>query len=384
VRRQPHELWHPTPQKFEFFFTVSYWVAISGVIATMLLTVKSVVLMFDLDPWHESLVKLIDTIGDMAFTVMVYLQYVELINMPEEKERHVWAFPAWGPIIRRLNWESVVGTLTFVFSMLLFDVGAVAQNFDLGTGVWAVLLLQVPAVVGGFGFALGGVCEVIHNRHKTPAKVAWWAAMLDCLGGFGYFMGGVACLSESPTAVLLCKVCYLGGISMYLVACVLLFVMWRANDFGLLLLRQLNHAIMSGGEVTLAPVGGGVRINLQSLAPSGNAQQPGGSSANRAHRFSVRGVVFLIIYCWLFTCCLMKCTAHILLLQRDFYNNLRDFAESALWLLIVSIVLLIHSSITTIPNQQPYRLGMILMRITLSMGALVQTSQLMKIVLDGQ
>lgn len=375
------ELWHPTPQKFDFFYTVSYWVAVVSEVGALLLTFAYLAPLLQLqDALHDRLLHFIDSFGDVCFTISTYLGYFELINI-QESGRIFYLMPAWGPVRERLSMESLVGVVSLFLAMLIWDISAFVGLVGLElSDVGNMLLHKIPTFLGGLGFLVGGVCEVIHNWSRSSEDVEWWVSIMNCIAGALFFSGGVAGLLATPGSTP--GVCFALGISIYVVTSMLLIIMWRSNDFGLTLLRQLNSTLRAGSPVSITHTADGMVIRHGTGLPrparadtSGQAREsPTGQEGAGSHagRLSVRGVVFLLLYCWLFACSTMNCVA-CMFADSGSGENLLRLAGGILWLFVVAIVLTIHSSLTSVPNQQPYRLAMLAMRGTLFFAAVLQT-----------
>merc|ERR1719412_2319976 len=103
--------------------------------------------------------------------------------------------------------------------------------------------------------------------------------MLNALGGFLYFLSGFLGFFDSASTI--ASVMTAAGIVFFLATSIMLLFMWRANDFGLILMRQLNEAMRKGHQLRVD------RYGLRVSSTGETADEDGTSS-----RFSVRAVTF--------------------------------------------------------------------------------------------
>merc|ERR1740121_3215670 len=122
-------------------------------------------------------------------------------------------------------------------------------------GIHKWIFVRIPNLIGGTLFVAGGFCEVFHNRDRSPAYIEWWAAWTDFVGCIAFFIGVVCGLI--PATGQAGQMGYAVGISCFVASGILFITMWRSNDFGFTLLRQLNDALRAGGHVSLTKVDSG-------------------------------------------------------------------------------------------------------------------------------
>lgn len=364
------EMWHPSAQKFDFFYTVSYWVAVIGLMGAMMITtadIAAVVAAEKVLQDRRQLLSMISAAGDVLFTLSCYLSYFELINFPEDGGRKLYLLPNWDCFWGRVSTESVVGIVAYLVGMLAWDISDFPTFFffELHGDLSRLLLEKVPVAMGGFAFLLGGFCEVVHNRRRGRRDIVVWVSFINAVGGALLALGSVLGFTPANHSR---KVCMALGMALYTVSCVMLLVMWRSNDFGLTLLRQLNASLGEGAQITISATAQGLRI--QHTSPSLQARE---LAQNGSRKLSMRGVIFLVIYCWLFACGAMNCLAG-LFMATGASEHLFTLTGGILWLVVVTLVLIVHSSVTSVPNQQPYWCAMQAMRCTLFLTMLWQTA----------
>lgn len=386
------EAWFPTPQKFHFFFTASYWGAILSLEGSLFFTLSSALLYVRQSDKVMLLMGWCNLLGGSIFCASVYCFYLQLINL-QDAER-VYLFPSfqhWSTLLQRVRWDSLMGTMTYVVSSLVYQVVCFLVVLpDLGLPKKTIPLLSC---LGGFGFMIGGFCEVSHTllgSHGHGIGLSSVVALLNCLGGIGFFLGGAAELVAHHYSAFI-HFNYLLGSALYSVASAFLLVMWECNDFGGSLLDQLNHSICTGNVVNIKPEGQeGMRVSVdrqKSISVSGAVPVSPSRrlfegclsnltafSAGEAHKtkLSLRGALSLCVYAWLFVCTCVNFVSGILLLPSG-RHTLSDVAMVFIWLLAVKLILVVHSAIATVPNEQPYRFAMQSMSFLLLCAAAIQT-----------
>jgi len=388
-----HEKLVGTPKQYSFFFTVSYWVSICNTAGALMLTFTIVAPLFDthhkLDPYMMDWLTLL---GDIVFTTGAYLNYFELINFHGSGRRSL-VILQWSKL-EEVHIESKLGCLAFLLGQLIWNVSAMADvmPFEL-EGAAKVIFNQIPSLIGGIGFAVGGVCEVIHNYEKTPADLVWWASRADCLGCF-MFLAGVLFGFLPASVKILSKLAFAVGISCFVASGVIFIMMWRCNDFGLTWLRELNEAMRVGHHVTMARTQSGRPVlrhgtvlqtsarTVQEAPPAGQSEAADGdeepsSGRRKKDRFSMRTTVFLVMYCWFLACSGMNVVISVFRTE-DKISHFLDLINCVLWMFVVILVLVVHSAIGSMPNQQPWKCAILSSRFLLAVATLYQTLALAK------
>jgi len=151
--------------------------------------------------------------------------------------------------------------------------------------------------------------------------------------------------------------------------------MWKGNDFGLTLLGPVNEALRLGHshETTSS---GNLRVQLPDAEEHEEVRElqraASGSRIARHEKMSTRGAFFLVMYCWVFAVTGMNLIAS---LYRDegMGGHINDVLNAMLWIAVVMVVLLIHSAVTHVPCEQPYRLAYATSRLVLFFVAVYQT-----------
>jgi len=170
------------------------------------------------------------------------------------------------------------------------------------------------------------------------------------------------------------------GSAFFAVSSVFMILMWQCNDFGLTLLRQLNFAVQARGRCQVAPMpgGDGGRMGLRLQIPS-DAQQHLAADGSGKPKFSMRGAFFIVTYCWFVFVALINTVIKQLRFnhatERDMMGRVTDLLMQVFIVLVLKLVLIVHSVVTSVPNEQPYRAAVIGGRFVFFAGAVVQTMQ---------
>jgi len=366
-----------TPEKFSFFYTIAYWVAIWSTAGAMVLTFCDVAPLFYTEERRLPAVMMhrITFIGDFAFTLGSYLNYVEMINMPRVVGGRLNLFCRPSGMKTTVGTVSKVGILAYLWGMLIWDIAAIADCMpEELEGNMLLIFVKIPNTLGAVCFFIGGVCEVLHNRDKTPYDKQWWAAAANFTGDCGFLLGVIFGFFESTKKYV--QLCFAIGISMFVVGGIMFIVLWRGNDFGFTLLSQLNAVAESGGEVTLRGTGEGMVSVKKKLSPAAELERQETEDLEeelKKSRLGSRDVVFLVIYCWLGSVAAMGVVVSVYHAEGQ-WRHFTDVADCWLWMIITMLVLVVHSAIASVPNMQPYRLAMLSTRVLMFVAAIVQTA----------
>lgn len=399
------ERWYPTPEKFQFFFTVAYWRAVTTLVGSLIFTVTSCIVLSGQSQW-KPLVRWAEFIGAVVFVASAYLTYVELINLPAQQKSTrpmIYLFPHWPDVLQRVRYDSLVGTLVYLCGSVLFLVAVVAElclPFT-ASGALAACAVHVPASLGGVAFFAGGLCELSHTwiHADTVEWLGASAGVLNTVGGLAFLLGAAAGLlwrAAHARLTVFIGIAYLVGSVLYTLSSLVLLKMWRSNDFGLTLLSQLNRALHAGRTVRVVPFGlpgaYNLRLRRQASAPevpvffvaaaaasqdaAEEAQQGEGQGARKM--LDLRGVAFVTVMCWLLVALTMN-----LLIGALWRTHTRDIHVASLWrmnfvgVLAVSVLLVVHSTVTSVPKEQPYWFAMQATRSIVLLAAIAQTQALM-------
>mmetsp|Transcript_37883 Transcript_37883/g.109198 ORF Transcript_37883/g.109198 Transcript_37883/m.109198 type:complete len:505 (-) Transcript_37883:60-1574(-) len=378
------EFWYPTASIFKWRFTTAYWIAILYLLGSFLFTFSNGFLFFH-GPGDGTLVNWLNSVGAVCFTVAAYFQYCLLINVTTTKEEQVtYLIPDCLELSERAVASSILGTASYFVGAVLFNLGAFNMFYPFERSSFKASCIALPNFLGAIGFVIGGICEVIHNRlfrgGATPYDLVFWATICNFIGDWLFFLGAVPDLFFAETSHPLLKENWIAwtfgiGSLMFIFSSILMLAMWRANDFGLTLIKQLNFAIRSTGCVGLARQRGpkehiGVRIY--------DLPEDADMSGEKEEGLSARGAMFIVIYTWFaFTAIVNCCCKHIWYAgqgQPHLLQHFIDLGMQVFVLCVIGLVLVIHSVVTEVPDEQPFNFALVASRFVLLVGAIFQTS----------
>ena len=197
--------------------------------------------------WKERV--LIDyayAIGGCYFTIGSYLGHYAVINVGREASGRFWFVDPSGGTSASGYW----GSLIYFIGACSFQVSVSAMLFaptmEPSTALW---LSVVPQVVGGLCFTLAAVIEQMHNADATWRETVFWVCTLYLAGSVLFFAAAATGLvltifvdESSETAVCLgVDLPYLVGSAMFLIGAWAQLQMWKAEQFGLGFIREINH-----------------------------------------------------------------------------------------------------------------------------------------------
>uniref|UniRef100_A0A7S4UZA3 Uncharacterized protein n=1 Tax=Alexandrium monilatum TaxID=311494 RepID=A0A7S4UZA3_9DINO len=377
------EYWYPTASVFKWHFTSAYWIAIFYLLGAFLFTFANGMAFFN-GPGGYLMLHWLNFIGSIFFGLAAYMAYLQLINMGAEEEGHRrYLFPNCEELSEHVVASSVIGTVSYFLGAVLFSVGAVCMFGTFESLTARVCLIALPNFLGSTGFFIGGISEVIHNRlfrgGATPADLVWWTTLANAAGDTMFFMGSLPDLflagTDSPFKDSWVSLNYSLGSFMFILSAILMLAMWRVNDFGLTLLKQLNLAIRATGYIGLARSVGakatqeyiGLRIDLPEDKEYGDDDR----------RLSARGAMFIVIYTWFAFVGIVNTTSkHIWYESLEGTHLLQHFLDLGMQLFtlcVIGLVLVVHSVITELPDEEPYYFALMASRFALVYGAIVQT-----------
>jgi len=205
--------------------------------------------------WKERV--LIDysyAIGGVYFTVGSYLGFFEVINvgLPSD-ERRLFSGPSGGT-----SASGYWGTLIYFTGAVAYQVAVLVVLLvpDMPFGA-SLFLSWLPQVAGGVCFTVAAVIEQVHNAGATWQETVFWVCRLY-LGGSVLF--AVAAITGTVLAIrggdaelatqLGVDLPYLIGSAMFLVGAWMQLQMWKAEQFGLGFIREINLSFK--GDIDLA------------------------------------------------------------------------------------------------------------------------------------
>jgi len=383
----PLEEYYPTHRKFMWHHTASYWTAVLFVQGSLLFSYNAAVGVFhkELDWRPETravMQKWPNFFGGIMFMTGAYCSYLNLINMKKEPGEPIEYFLANWQKVRQNHSEvsSRVGTMAYFFGANIFQIGCIFAFFELQP-IAQYVLVAVPNTVGSMCFVLGGICEVVHNGvfhpchdGSTPCDLVWWVAILNTIGGINFLLGSSPGILKfkGESANYFCELNYLIGSVIFLAASWFTLLMWRANGFGLALIKQLNEAI-TAGSARVAQRRGQHTIEVD-LHPDRHAEAAEDGAENT---FSLRGATFIGLYCWLSCVAILNVLCDYLWATHSLrMHGMRYLSQVCTQVLVAAgamLVLALHSTVTSVPKEEPYRAVVIISRAVLLFGAIAET-----------
>ncbi|CAE7946209.1 GBP6, partial [Symbiodinium sp. KB8] len=308
------EYWYPTASIFRMRFTLAYWISVMFLLGSIFFCLGSANKL--LEAYGGRIVQVWpNLLGGVAYTVGCYLSYVQLINMPTRKAESLRLLCAdWNKVSERVDVPSTIGTVAFLAGAILFQIACVADFADVPTH--ADLWIGLPNFIGSLLFTVGGVCEILLNRTGGDSNagddIAWLASWFTLVGSvcFVASAGSALYAPHWHHTLLIVPMGYFMGALLFGITAILLLLLWEANDFGLTLLNQLNHAIRAESVSAQAP--------LPQREPS---RRSSGEQTKDSPKMSVRDVTFIAIYCWFIATALVACVVKDQWYKQGFYRS---------------------------------------------------------------
>merc|ERR1712187_254287 len=210
----------------------------------------------------------------------------------------------------------------------------------------------------------------------------WWASVSNTVGGFNFLIAPLPAFLAPHWhgKHMWTDVNYCVGSALFAVSSTLMLVMWRADNFGLTLLKQLNVAVNHTRAAALENASSQGLANDRTSRPRTSAHQHAFADQGadgESQRFSIRGTVFIIAYCWFSVTaivgvlCKQLWSAHAV--KEHSYRHVADVITGVFIVCYVQLVLMVHSVVTHVPKMQPFRAVVLGSRAFLILGAIGQT-----------
>jgi len=182
-------------------------------------------------------------VGTVAFLIGSYLGLYEVINIDSSDETR-YLLPKDKKDCRNMSWIAAmsyfVGCLFYQITVTN-DVLQITYP-PYSAGYW--LILKLPLFIGGIFFGVGGIGEIVLNKGWMwrPTKLAFYTAWLNGVGGIMFFIAGVAYIASDEN-VRSVQIPYVLGSFGYMAGGVLSLMMWKLQQFGLVYLPDLNREL---------------------------------------------------------------------------------------------------------------------------------------------
>jgi len=221
--------------QWHFRQSLSYWMAVSTLIGSVLFTLGSFFWLFDdafTDAASQALITYPFVAGAILFSVACYIGYFEVINDDEDELKFF-----------RNRWGiSEIGSLVYFVGTLWFGISCFAGPFH-ATYVDRAnedLLVWIPSVIGCICFNIGAGIECYHNQIWNifgPQGILtpiWWLCMSNVFGSVLFMVAATSGLFNLTTVEQNNWVCwpYTIGSFMFVIGSFIQLLMWKQNLFG--------------------------------------------------------------------------------------------------------------------------------------------------------
>jgi len=394
------EYWYPTVSSFTFRRTCSYWVAVCFVEGSLLFIWVPIFQLFgSAAPRLDfALTKLPYVCGSLLFILGCYFGFFELINLNVDTSKgevnFFWCdWRGLAALLRqpghgqagghhgqqqveqeeagndRRHWihaiSSIVGWLTYLIGAAFYTVGVVADACE-PSPFYANLLVTWPEFFGGALFALGGVCEVLHNEvyARLPVTLVWWVSFLNFTGGICFLFCSLPSVISGDEV----KVCSAVGSVMYYITGMLSLCMWRGEQFGLALISDLNDVHREAGTqiaVQRCPHTGAAKIQPVA-SPDTVTEAQLSEVVNPALSRHALVVLSLYVVCGavqILNACAASARVQAFDLDSHLWHDVNNFLAATITVFAVHMFIILTSACVRMPKEEPYHTLTIMMRV---------------------
>lgn len=355
---------YPSFDTWHWRRTASYWIAISFLEGSLLFLFGSAFGFAADSGWRVSLDHHVNLrlnkalsvwpslFGGVFFCFGAYLMCLESMNVMRGRDSwktNLFNVPSVLAYLDECNEQNPEVTRTPYLASMSYFVGTLIFPVALVANLWIhlspannLLFATIPNTVGGVAFIAGGFLECVENQVFTTAAsegsgIPKCAAAMNFIGGILFTIGGLVLFFPDMAAE--SNLCYSIGSLLYTVASSLSVILWKDEQFGLAYLAALNH--MSGQDRSRSFMAG--------------SQQSGA--------FSVRGIVFIHIYCAVSVIAVMNfCLALNHFLSSPNLFTMTRAGNEFLPFVLLHLVLLMHSAVVKTPKTQPFHALVISLR----------------------
>ena len=225
----------------------AFFVASAFIIGSLLFIIGATVSVWPVGVEDDKLTTYAYFLGGTYFCFGAYIGHFEVINVGCSQRR-------------LLAWPSEAVSASGYWGSGLYFVGAVAFEVAVGFNLLApvtvrhdplyhVLLDWLPQCVGGMLFTAAALVEFHHNHDATPEHRVWWLCAFYLLGSVFFWVAaslglGLAAGAFEQSAVGLerwgVSLLYLLGSAAFLIGGWVQMRMWKAQQFGLGFIREVN------------------------------------------------------------------------------------------------------------------------------------------------
>jgi len=231
--------------------------------------------------------------------------------------------------------------VTYFVGVIFFAGGLVADLAPMPHR-FAFWLKVMSYLWGSFFFVLGGLAECIENEVFTTLKCdnGWWSALLNFVGGLFFLAGSVPGFFEGSLAAYIGSFSFGVGSALYAVSSALMIIMWKDEQFGLTFMAALNNL-------------GGAQGRPVVLLNTGDEEV-----VTETQTFSMRGAIFIMIYCTAATASTYNFFTSIVDMNKD-GNSVSSILQRTfdvfLPCVFAHLLLALNAAVIKLPKAAPFR-----------------------------
>jgi len=342
---------------------LSYWISVTFFEGSLFFTFSSFLGCFPtrLGPYKEILTTMGYCAGKINFVICTYFMCLETVNLEVESDDddddqgtllvsrlgrkevfHWWPFHAKMALskLRRVGagpWPYYAAVLYFV-GCLWFTVGLFAEFAPFPDDL-AQTVRALSFFLGSLGFVLGGLAEMVENECFTSCKcdTGYWGAILNTTGSLWFLIG--ALLFFFPERAFWGFFTFGIGSVIFTLGSSTMIIMWKDEQFGLTFFTALNHLVSSAS-------GGPLHDKVRE---SGSEDM-----------FSLRGAIFVMIYCLAATTSVYDFLISLADLKEDSGALPRDYViersiNALLPCVFSHLMITLNSCVLKAPKEAPFR-----------------------------
>eukprot|EP01084_Bolivina_argentea_P259972 438877_1 len=223
---------------WKFRHTISYWIAISFIFGSLLLTTGSFFWIIKNSITSSDYYTLVDVAyltGGIAYEFGSYLTYYSIINESNKNKlkRVYFIMPGkW-----TLGYKS---SLTFLMGGTIAKFGSIIDFMQITYIKWdnIWIIYKICSFIGNTCFCIAGLMAMYLNEcwKWKPYRLEWFVSWFNGIGGLLFFIAGIVALFNDFMVPWL----YLFGSICYLIASIAALMMWKLQQFGYIYMPELN------------------------------------------------------------------------------------------------------------------------------------------------
>ena len=302
----PRELPTRHGEEWRWLNVVGFWIGACFAIGSMMFVIGSGVSTFrplfeemGFSKWkRRALVDYSYAIGGCYFTAGAYLSYYEVINVG--KKHHRW-FAGPGT---SMSVAGYWGSLSYFIGAASFQIAVTAVFIAPELPAQKVLTLEwIPQAIGGALFTTAACIESWHNQSARATQYVYWVCLFYLIGSILFLvaaaMGTWLYVKHNEDEFLVQSTVdlpYLVGSLCFLIGAWAQLLMWKAEQFGLGFLSEINEDFVPEHDSSKSPK---AEAEPQQQAPgsiSSSADAPVTSRLHQADGSHFVDQCFLAVY----------------------------------------------------------------------------------------